>query len=109
MTAVLTLVVLAGSGCGASNTAEDAPQSPTTRTAATAMVEPAAVRDATDAGAKILDVRTPEEFATGHLRGATNVDLAASDFGERIAALDETATYVVYCASGNRAEQPSRS
>jgi len=71
--------------------------------AATAVAEPSTVRDAIADGAKIIDVRTPEEFADGHLRGAVNVDLSAPDFDERIGALNETGSYVVYCASGNRA------
>ncbi len=53
-------------------------------------------------GVVILDVRTPEEFATGHLPGAINIDVEAADFTNQIAALDKTATYAVYCRSGNR-------
>ena len=54
-------------------------------------------------GAELIDVRTPEEFDAGHLRGAENIDLSAPDFNERIGALDKAGSYVVYCASGNRA------
>ncbi|MFA6299792.1 MAG: rhodanese-like domain-containing protein [Nocardioides sp.] len=102
LAATLTLVVVAASGCAGSDSADDAPAG-TTQTAPTAVVEPATVRDAIADGAKVIDVRTPEEFASGHLRGAVNVDSSAPDFVELIADLDETATYVVYCASGNRA------
>lgn len=56
-----------------------------------------------DDGARLVDVRTPEEFAAGHLDGAVNVDFEAGDFPERIAELPREETYVVYCASGNRA------
>lgn len=110
LTAALALVMVTGSGCASSDTADDAPRSQTTEAAATevaatAVAEPAAVRAAIDGGARTIDVRTPEEFATGHLRGAVNIDLSAPDFDARIADLDETASYVVYCASGNRAGQ----
>ena len=54
-------------------------------------------------GAKLIDVRTPEEFDAGHLRGAVNIDLSAPDFNERIGAFDKAGSYVIYCASGNRA------
>ncbi len=54
-------------------------------------------------GAELIDVRTPEEFDAGHLRGAENIDLSAPDFDQRIGALDKAASYVIYCASGNRA------
>lgn len=50
----------------------------------------------------VLDVRTPEEFAAGHLPGAVNIDVNASDFADRIGQLEPDATYAVYCRSGNR-------
>jgi len=51
----------------------------------------------------VLDVRTPGEFAEGHLDGAVNLDVQAADFDARAAELDPDADYVVYCRSGNRA------
>lgn len=53
-------------------------------------------------GTTIIDVRTPEEFAQGHLPGAVNIDVSSADFGVRVAALDPSAPYAVYCRSGNR-------
>lgn len=53
-------------------------------------------------GVVLLDVRTPEEFADGHIDGASNIDLNAPDFPDRVAELDATVTYAVYCRSGNR-------
>ena len=53
-------------------------------------------------GTVVLDVRTPAEFAAGHLPEAKNIDIEGPDFASRIAALDKTATYAVYCHSGNR-------
>ncbi len=50
----------------------------------------------------ILDVRTPEEFAEGHLLGAVNLNVLAPDFAARLAALDRGKTYLVYCRTGNR-------
>lgn len=55
-------------------------------------------------GVQIIDVRTPEEFAEGHLAGAVNIPVQSADFGDRIARLDPTATYAVYCRSGNRSQ-----
>lgn len=55
-------------------------------------------------GAVVLDVRTPEEYAEGHLRGARNVGLA-DGFEQAVAALPRTGRYVVYCRSGNRSAQ----
>jgi len=53
----------------------------------------------------VLDVRTPAEFATGHLQNAKNVDFRATDFAQQVARLDPKASYVLYCASGNRSGQ----
>ncbi len=50
----------------------------------------------------ILDVRTPEEFAEGHLSGALNVNFLAPDFAARLSALDRGKTYLVYCRTGHR-------
>ncbi len=53
-------------------------------------------------GAILLDVRTPEEFTTGNIEGAVNIDFKASDFEQKIAELDKSKTYFVYCLSGIR-------
>ena len=52
----------------------------------------------------VLDVRTPEEFAAGHLAAAVNLDVSAPDFATRAAELDPGVTYAVYCRSGNRSQ-----
>ncbi|MDN4171501.1 rhodanese-like domain-containing protein [Nocardioides sp. SOB77] len=54
-------------------------------------------------GATVVDVRTPEEYAAGHVDGAMNLDLAADDFRDRVAELPRDRYYVVYCESGARA------
>ncbi len=50
----------------------------------------------------ILDVRTPGEFASGHIAGAQNLDFKSPDFAEKVAALDPAKAYLVHCASGYR-------
>ena len=55
-------------------------------------------------GVQIVDVRTPAEFADGHIAGAVNIPVQQPDFVERIARLDPKATYAVYCRSGNRSK-----
>ncbi|MDO7873550.1 rhodanese-like domain-containing protein [Hymenobacter sp. ASUV-10] len=55
--------------------------------------------------ATVLDVRTPEEFATGHLQNARNLNFRAPDFAQQLAKLNPQGTYLVYCASGNRSGQ----
>jgi phage shock protein E len=55
--------------------------------------------------AAVIDVRTPEEVATGHLHGSININIEGADFESQMNALDKTKNYVVYCRSGNRAGQ----
>ena len=60
-----------------------------------------------DPSAPVLDVRTPGEFASGHLAGAVNVDVLAPDFVERVREMDLPAEgpVYVYCRSGSRSGQ----
>lgn len=60
-----------------------------------------------DPDAPLLDVRTPKEFAEGHLAGAVNVDVMAPDFADRVQALGlpEAGPVYLYCRSGNRSGQ----
>ncbi len=56
------------------------------------------------AGAKVIDVRSKGEFATGHFSGAINIPVDA--LAGKIKTLGATDTpIVVYCASGARAGQ----
>lgn len=50
----------------------------------------------------IIDVRTPAEFAEGHVEGAVNIDVQSPDFLSQIASLDPDGSYLVYCRSGRR-------
>ena len=53
----------------------------------------------------ILDVRTPAEFAEGHLEGAELLDLNGGQLSAAISTMDPDAQYFVYCRSGNRSAQ----
>ena len=53
----------------------------------------------------IIDVRTPREFTSGHLRGAKNIDMSSRDFNTRIGQLDKSKTYLVYCHVGGRSSR----
>lgn len=55
--------------------------------------------------AVLLDVRTPSEFAGGHVSGASNIDFNNPSFVSEIQKLDREKTYFVYCRSGNRSGQ----
>jgi rhodanese-related sulfurtransferase len=50
----------------------------------------------------IIDVRTPQEFAEGHIEGAMNIDFYDNHFENKINAIDKSKTILVYCKSGKR-------
>ena len=55
----------------------------------------------------LLDVRTPEEFADGHIPGAINIpneNIGENDIAELP---DKERRIYVYCRSGNRSKQAS--
>ena len=87
---VLAALLLAGCGSTAS---------------AVQTVDPQAfLSTAAQAGVVTVDVRTPEEFAAGHLQNAVNFNVEDSSFEAQIGGLDKQATYVVYCHSGRRSK-----
>lgn len=51
----------------------------------------------------LVDVRTPEEFAEGHIAGAKNIDWRDSAFARRASEqLDKSKTLALYCKAGRR-------
>ncbi len=55
-----------------------------------------------DSDIVVLDIRTPEEFAAGHIPGAINIDYHAPDYAAKIKTLDTSKTYLMHCAGGGR-------
>ena len=94
VTAALAAVLLL-SACGGS-TATDSKLELTDVSGVQAIV------DAPPADLVILDIRTSEEFASGHLANAINIDYYANDFEAMLKELDLEVPYVMYCNSGNR-------
>lgn len=50
----------------------------------------------------ILDVRTPEEYAAGHIENAFNRNFYDADFEQQLDSLDKNRTYLIYCQAGVR-------
>ncbi|MDP9463249.1 MAG: rhodanese-like domain-containing protein, partial [Actinomycetota bacterium] len=99
-----------GSGAGNGSGGPSAPTTPspvgTTTSSAVQLVDVVTgLALVADPSVVVVDVRTPAEFAEGHLDRATLVDVDAADFRDRIGQLDRAATYLVYCHSGNRSGQ----
>lgn len=93
--AVLLLAALALTGCSSADTATE--QGVRTVAASEA-------RQLVENGAVVVDVRTPEEFASGHVADARNIDVQADSFHDEVDKLDRESTYVLYCRSGARAD-----
>ena len=88
LAAVLGIALL--SGCGGSS-------------GSVQTVDPVAwLTSASQPGTVVVDVRTPAEYAAGHLDGAINIDVESAGFDQQIAALETSTTYAVYCQSGRR-------
>lgn len=49
----------------------------------------------------VLDVRTPEEVAAGHIKNSININIYDDDFVEQVKKLNPAKTYLVHCASGS--------
>lgn len=58
--------------------------------------------------AQILDVRTPKEFAGGHLENALNADWTGHEFESGIAPLDKNRPVYIYCLSGGRSADAAK-
>ena len=54
----------------------------------------------------LLDVRTPEEFASGHLEGAANINV--QELARRLSEIPRDQPVVLYCRSGNRSAQAAQ-
>lgn len=117
----ITLIVIVGTlGVFTSCSSDDATSTPTPPAASTpasvavgatgafatiSAQEASTVIGQAPADLVVLDVRTPEEYAEGHLDGAVLVDFYEPDFADQLSRLDLGVPYLVYCQSGNRSGQ----
>ena len=95
--ALMALLLLAG--CAAAPRKADGYRQITMEEAITIMEE--------ESGYIILDVRTPEEYASGHIPGAINVPNENIDTRQLPELPDKDQMILVYCRSGNRSKQAS--
>ena len=55
---------------------------------------------------KLIDIRTEEEYAAGHIKGASQIDFYQTQkFNSYLDSLDKNQKYLIYCRSGNRSGQ----
>lgn len=53
----------------------------------------------------VVDVRTAPEVADGKIPGAINIDYNSADFDKKIASLDKSKPYYLYCKAGTRSSK----
>lgn len=56
----------------------------------------------------ILDVRTPEEYAQGHLNQSQLIDYKSDDFSQKVKELPKNKPIYVYCRSGRRSHEAAK-
>lgn len=112
MSAVALIATVGLAACGNDEPSSDDAPATTATTAdvspSVALIGPAAAEAllaAPPAGLVVLDVRTPEEFAAGHLEGAVMIDFQSPTFAADVVGLGEDTPVFVYCRSGNRSAQ----
>lgn len=93
---VTAVILLALAACGGDSSADTA----TIETISPA--EASGLLEDPPADLVVLDVRTPAEFAEGHLPDAVNLDIQAAGFADDLAALDREVPYLLYCRTDNR-------
>ena len=67
-----------------------------------AVLSPDAYEAKLSARSLIIDVRTPEEFAAGHLENAININFFDTDFEDQISDYKTNKKVFIYCKSGRR-------
>jgi phage shock protein E len=114
---LLFTVVLSGS-CDATNTGENqetptaatSPVSSTIKSGTTQIINNISAAEAKELiqantanpNFIIIDVRTPEEYAQGHLENAILIDYNNDSFKTEIKKLNRNKKYLIYCRTGNR-------
>ena len=97
---LILLIVLLLTGCAVS-TDKDVMYTQITMSEAVEMME-------SESDYIILDVRRPDEFATGHIPNAINIPNESIGTDEISELPDKDQLILVYCRSGNRSKQASQ-
>jgi rhodanese-related sulfurtransferase len=111
--AVVVALVVSVAACGGPDgddaaAPSDAPTVGTVEPLEFGLVSPAESVALVESGVTVIDVRTPEEYAEGHLEGAALIDFYDADFADQLAELPADQEYLVYCRSGNRSGQAAQ-
>lgn len=94
---IMIVVALFASGCSSSSTVTQL-----------SVEETASLLASPPDGLVVLDIRTAEEFNSGHIAGAEMIDFYSPSFKSQLAELDRDTPYLMYCRTGNRSGQASK-
>lgn len=56
---------------------------------------------------QLIDVRTPAEYAEGHIANSKNINITGEDFDAQVALLEKSKPVLLYCKSGMRSAKAS--
>jgi len=70
-------------------------------------IEPKELITALNNNIQLVDVRTPNEFKSGHINKSVNINYYDQDFSTQIGKLDKSKPIYVYCRSGVRSKYSS--
>ena len=57
---------------------------------------------------KLVDVRTLEEFQSGYISGAINIDFFSADFIDKIKEFETSINLILYCRTDNRSSKSAK-
>ena len=57
---------------------------------------------------ELIDVRTVEEFQSGHILGAINIDFSSLDLLDEINEIDTYSNLIIYCRTDNRSRKSAK-
>ena len=100
---LLAMLIAACGSSAATPAASTAAASGGALTALPSTIDAATAASMQEAGAFVLDVREPDEWAAGHIDGATLIPLG--ELASRTAEVPQDQDIVVVCHSGNRSAQ----
>ena len=70
-------------------------------------IEPKELSASLNNNIQLIDVRTPNEFKSGHINKSVNINYYDQDFSAQISKLDKSKPIYVYCRSGVRSKYSS--
>lgn len=95
---IITAFLFTGIGCDAQQKKEEEKDK---KDNAVLVIEPQGFKNEV-VGHLLIDVRTPEEYAEGHIKGAINIDFLNENFVDKISEIQNKGTVFIYCRSGGR-------